>query len=101
MRQLTFLVTSPRVAPGLMSWPAWQAIASADRVLASADDLPLFRAVTATGHRVDVLPSASAASLLAAAASEALLDGVRRDGHSLWCSCRMRAGGDAVRGWVW
>ena len=33
MRQLTFLVTSPRVAPGLMSWPAWQAIASADRVL--------------------------------------------------------------------
>lgn len=70
MRQLTFLVTSPRVAPGLMSWPAWQAIASADRVLASADDLPLFRAVTATGHRVDVLPSASAASLLAAAASE-------------------------------
>ncbi|HJR40301.1 MAG TPA: MazG family protein [Nocardioidaceae bacterium] len=70
MRQLTFLVTSPRVAPGLMSWPAWEAIASADRVLASAEDMPLFRAVTAAGHRVDVLPSASAASLLAAAASE-------------------------------
>ena len=67
--QLTFLVTSPRVAPGLMSWPAWQAVASAERVLASDDTSPLFRAVTAAGHRVDVLPEPSAADLLDAAAS--------------------------------
>jgi XTP/dITP diphosphohydrolase len=66
--RLTFLVTSPRVAPGLMSWPAWQAIDGADRVLASDDSAPVFRAVTATGHRVDVLPDAGARDLLAAAA---------------------------------
>ena len=72
--QLTFLVTSPRVAPGLMSWSAWQAIAGADRVLASDDTSPAFRAVTAAGHRVDVLPSPGAADLLAAAAS----------GHVVW-----------------
>ena len=65
---LTFLVTSPRVAPGLMSWAAWQAIDSADQVLASDDGSPLFRAVTAAGHRVDVLPAASVDDLVAAAA---------------------------------
>ena len=63
--QLTFLVTSPRVAPGLLSWPAWQAIASADRVLASSERSPLARAVSAAGHLVDVLPDASAIDLLA------------------------------------
>ena len=67
--QLTFLVTTPRVAPGLMSWPAWQAIANADRVLASDATSPVFRSVTAAGHRVDVLPSPSAAELLALASS--------------------------------
>lgn len=67
--QLTFLVTSPRVAPGLMSWPAWQAVSTADRVLASDDRSPLFRAVTAAGHRVDVLPGATAADLVAAGRS--------------------------------
>jgi len=33
---LTVLLTSPRVAPGLLSWPAWQALRSADAVLAPA-----------------------------------------------------------------
>ena len=63
--RLTLLVTSPRVAPGLMSWPAWQAVAGADRVLASDPTAPVFRAVTAAGHRVDVLPDATVADLLA------------------------------------
>jgi XTP/dITP diphosphohydrolase len=66
---LTFLVTSPRVAPGLMSWPAWQAVSSAERVLASAGSTPLSRAVGAAGHRVDVLPDATLATLLEAARS--------------------------------
>ncbi len=64
---LTFLVTSPRVAPGLMSWTAWQAVASADRVLASDPGAPAVRAVSAAGHRVEVLPGATADDLLAAA----------------------------------
>jgi len=33
---LIVLVTSPRVAPGLLSWKAWQALRSADVVLAAA-----------------------------------------------------------------
>jgi len=72
--QLTFLVTSPRVAPGLMSGPAWQAISSADRVLAADASLPVFRAVTAAGHQVDVLLDPTAADLLDAAWS----------GHVVW-----------------
>ncbi len=32
---LTVLVTSPRVAPGLLSWQAWQTLRSAVIVLAS------------------------------------------------------------------
>jgi XTP/dITP diphosphohydrolase len=65
--QLTFLLTSPRVAPGLMSYAAWQAVATADRVLASEDDAPAVRAVRAAGHRVDVHPDPTAGDLLAAA----------------------------------
>jgi len=52
-----------------MSWSAWQAVASADRVLASGES-PVFRAVTAAGHRVDVLASATVDDLLTAAARE-------------------------------
>jgi XTP/dITP diphosphohydrolase len=33
---LIVLATSPRVAPGLLSWPAWEVLRSADAVLASA-----------------------------------------------------------------
>ncbi len=66
---LTLLLTSPRVAPGLMSWPAWQAVAGPGRLLASSRDLPVCRAVTATGREVATLPEVSATSLLAAAAS--------------------------------
>jgi XTP/dITP diphosphohydrolase len=33
---LIVLATSPRVAPGLLSWPAWEALRSADAVLAPA-----------------------------------------------------------------
>ena len=65
---LTLLVTSPRVAPGLLSWSAWQAVAAASRRLASSADLPLARAVVAAGHPVDVLPDAAVDDLLAAAA---------------------------------
>ena len=65
--QLTLLVTSPRVAPGLLSWPAWQAIASARRVLVSDATLPVARAVSAAGHAVDVLPNVTVPALLGAA----------------------------------
>lgn len=62
--RLTLLVTSPRVAPGLMSWSAWQTVASAGRRLASRADHPVCRAVAAAGHSVEVLPAASVSDLL-------------------------------------
>lgn len=65
---LTFLVTSPRVAPGLMSWSAWQAVASADRVLASDAQSPVARAVTVAGHHVDTVSPVTVDDLLTAAA---------------------------------
>ncbi len=72
--QLTLLLTSPRVAPGLMSWSAWQAVTGADRVLASDPDAPLGRAVAASGIPVEVLTPASGPALLGAA----------RFGHVVW-----------------
>ncbi|MEO5709833.1 MAG: MazG family protein [Nocardioidaceae bacterium] len=65
--RLTLLVTSPRVAPGLLSWSAWSAISTAPRRLASSLDVPLARAVVASGHPVDLLPEGSVAALLATA----------------------------------
>jgi XTP/dITP diphosphohydrolase len=72
--QLTLLVTSPRVAPGLLSFSAWSAIASAARRLASSSDAPLVRAVVSAGHPVDVLPEPSVVALLDLA----------RDGDVVW-----------------
>lgn len=45
---LTVLVTSPRVAPGLLSWAAWQALRSASAVLAPAGH-PLLPALAEAG----------------------------------------------------
>jgi XTP/dITP diphosphohydrolase len=45
---LIVLATSPRVAPGLLSWPAWQALRSADVVLA-ADGHPQLPALDEAG----------------------------------------------------
>jgi len=37
--RIVLLVVSPRIAPGLLSWPAWQRIVTADAVLlADVDD---------------------------------------------------------------
>ena len=71
--RLTLLITSPRVAPGLLTRDAWDAVASVDRVLCSDAGLPLARAVAATGRPFDVLPEASADALLDAAATADVL----------------------------
>jgi XTP/dITP diphosphohydrolase len=76
--QLTLLLTSPRVAPGLMSWAAWQAVASADRRLASSAEHPVCRAVAAAGHRVEVLAPGPAETLV-----DALL-AAAREGDVVW-----------------
>jgi XTP/dITP diphosphohydrolase len=50
---LTLLLTSPRVAPGLLSWQAWSALRSASRVLVGSAGHPQVSALTSAG----VLPS--------------------------------------------
>jgi XTP/dITP diphosphohydrolase len=50
--RLTVLVTTPRVAPGLMTRSAWQALEAADAVLAASAELPVARAVAAAGVAV-------------------------------------------------
>ena len=66
--QLTLLLTSPRVAPGLMTWAAWTTVASAPRRAASSTDAALVRAVRDAGHPVEAWASAVAADHLLEAA---------------------------------
>lgn len=73
-RQLTLLLTSPRVAPGLLSASAWQALHEAAAVLAADAASPTSQALAAAGVDVGGLelegpttPQARAAELLARA----------------------------------
>lgn len=71
--RLGLLVTSPRVAPGLLSYPAWAAVAGADRVLARAADEPLVEALADAGLAAECvgdLPPAALARRLVEAARE-------------------------------
>lgn len=54
-RRLSLLVTSPRVAPGLLSHQAWRALHEAHVVFARTDDEALVEAVLDAGVNVDVL----------------------------------------------
>jgi XTP/dITP diphosphohydrolase len=51
---LTFLACSPRVAPGQLTWPAWETLRSADRVLTGSADHPQLPYVRAAGIEVEV-----------------------------------------------
>jgi XTP/dITP diphosphohydrolase len=75
---LTVLLTSPRVAAGLLSFDAWSTLLSASRVLARSAEHPLLPALAAAGILVDV-PEAPAD--LAAVLSKAALDA---DGPVVW-----------------
>ena len=55
-RRLVLLVTAPTVRAGLLSWPAWQTLAGASRVLAPAADHPLLPALDEAGIGWEVLP---------------------------------------------
>jgi XTP/dITP diphosphohydrolase len=59
---LIVLVTSPRVAPGLLSWPAWQALRSASVVLAPAGH-PQLPALDEAGITYRVVDDSSVESL--------------------------------------
>jgi XTP/dITP diphosphohydrolase len=61
---LTVLATSPRVAPGLLSWPAWQALRSAATVLAPAGH-PQLPALDEAGISYRVVEQSDVARLAA------------------------------------
>ncbi|MGV9269978.1 MazG family protein [Kitasatospora sp. NPDC003701] len=61
--KLILLTTTHRVAPGLLAWPAWEALRSAGRVLAGDAAHPQLPAVRAAGVEVEVVVPGSAPSL--------------------------------------
>ncbi|MFG2823827.1 MazG family protein [Kitasatospora sp. NPDC048365] len=61
--KLTLLTTTHRVAPGLLSWPAWEALRSAPRVLAGDASHPQLPAVRQAGVVVEVVERGSAPAL--------------------------------------
>ncbi|TDU04564.1 XTP/dITP diphosphohydrolase [Streptomyces sp. 846.5] len=70
--RLVLLSSTHRVAPGLLSWPAWEALRSADRVLAGDPAHPQLPPVREAGVAVEVLldvPGHALARTLAEAAS--------------------------------
>ncbi|MEU6232577.1 MazG family protein [Kitasatospora sp. NPDC047058] len=72
--KLILLTTTHRVAPGLLAWPAWEALRSAGRVLAGDAGNPQVAAVRQAGVEVEIVPPGSApalARLLTGQASEA------------------------------
>jgi len=58
--RLVLLVIAPTVRAGLLSWPAWQTLAGAARVLAPAADHPLLPALDEAGIGWEVLSGAGA-----------------------------------------
>ena len=54
--RLVLLATAPTVRAGLLSWPAWQTLAGASRVLAPANDHPLLPALDEAGISWELLP---------------------------------------------
>ncbi|MCX5169513.1 nucleoside triphosphate pyrophosphohydrolase [Streptomyces antibioticus] len=65
--RVVLLTTSHRVAPGLLSWPAWQALRSADRVLCADGTHPQLPYLKEAGIAVEEV-SPTAEDLLAACA---------------------------------
>ncbi len=87
--RLSLLLTSPRVAPGLLSREAWQAVERADHVLARGADEPLADALVEAGAEVGLAADAGStgpvsADLSPAALARALVD-LAAGADVLWC----------------
>jgi XTP/dITP diphosphohydrolase len=79
---LTIVLTSARVAPGLLSWQAWDALRGAARVLVGSAGHPQVPALAESGVAVEVLADLGAAAEAgdAAALARALAAAVMTDG---------------------
>jgi XTP/dITP diphosphohydrolase len=87
--RLSLLLTSPRVAPGLLSREAWQALAAAEQVLARAVDDPLADALVEAGISVrvasDLVPDHAGPAGPPPAALARALVGLAAGSDVLWC----------------
>ena len=63
MSRLVLLSTTHRVAPGVLSWPAWEALRDADRVLTRDPAHPQAPYVTSAGVGLEVLDASSERAL--------------------------------------
>ena len=70
--RLVLLTTTHRVAPGLLSWPAWEVLRGADRVLTADAEHPQLAYLRAAGIDVEIAEP-SARDLLAAAAGRTVV----------------------------
>lgn len=52
--RIVFLLSSPRVAPGLYAWPAWEALREADAVVIESAEHPQFAPIEAAGVSLQV-----------------------------------------------
>jgi XTP/dITP diphosphohydrolase len=75
--RLLLVSTSPRVAPGCLTWDAWQALRSG-RVWTADPEHPQLIALAAAGIPVEVVPAASAAE------QAARFRGNARGGSAVW-----------------
>lgn len=57
--RLVLLTTSHRVAPGLLSWPAWQILRAADRVVSADPDHPQLPYLREAGIEVETAAPAA------------------------------------------
>jgi NTP pyrophosphatase (non-canonical NTP hydrolase) len=82
MARLVLLATSPAAAPGLLSWPAWELLRGAERVLAGGPGHPLLPALAEAGIGWELLPGGAAGPTAAggAAAGGAAAGGARGTG---------------------
>jgi NTP pyrophosphatase (non-canonical NTP hydrolase) len=74
---LTVLLSSPRVAPGLLTWQAWSSLRAASRVLAGSAGHPQLPALTAAGVIPEIveLPADAAGQAVFLSAAVAAAEG--------------------------
>jgi XTP/dITP diphosphohydrolase len=91
--RVVLLVTTPRVAPGLLTWQAWRELRQAAQVLAGSADHPLLPVLTEAGIGWQVLPEGPAADLPARLAGAA----AAASGNVIWL-CDPDSGGPGAAG---
>lgn len=81
--RIVLLTTSHRVAPGLLSWPAWQALRTATRVVCAHPGHPLLPYVREAGVAVEILAPDTESGEAPGLSAPELVDACMADGGSV------------------